>query len=67
MMPVPQRLDPGLDDMLGRAEIRLPDPEIDDVLAVGGQRLGARENLERGLGAKAGEGGGGVEHGGGVL
>jgi hypothetical protein len=38
-MPVAQRLDPGLDDMVRRAEIRLADAQIDDVLALGGQFL----------------------------
>ena len=46
MMAVPQRLDGGFDDVLGRAEVRLADPEIDDVLAGLRERSGARQDGE---------------------
>ena len=46
VMAVAQRLDRGLDDKLGRAEIGLADAEIDDVAALRGKRVGAREHRE---------------------
>src|SRR5688572_15808411 len=52
-MAILQRLDRGLDDMAGGLEIWLADREADDGLALCLQRLGAGQDLERGLGAKA--------------
>ena len=46
VMAVAQRLDRGLDDVIGRAEIGLADAEIDDVAALRGQRIGARQHGE---------------------
>jgi hypothetical protein len=51
-MPVAQRLGARLDDMVGGAEIGLPDAQVDDVLALLAQRLGARQDLERRLRAQ---------------
>ena len=44
VMAVTQRLDGGLDDEFRRAEIGLADAEIDDVLALRGERIGAGQN-----------------------
>src|SRR5687767_11747935 len=52
-MAILQRLDRGLDDMAGGLEIWLADREADDGLALCLQRLGAGQDLECGLGAKA--------------
>src|SRR5215831_7221445 len=41
MMSVAQRLDCCLDDEIRRAEVRLTDPEVDDVAALRHQRIGA--------------------------
>ena len=60
-MPVAQRLHRRLDDMLGRAEVRLADAEIDDVAALRRELIGAREHGEGVLFADAVEGGDGVQ------
>ena len=60
---VAQGLHAGLDDVFRRAEVGLADAEIDDVVAFGGEFLGAGQHLEGALGAEAGERGGGLEHG----
>jgi len=49
-MAVGERLAAGFDDVFGGREIRLADPEIDDRAALRGERIGARQHLERGLG-----------------
>ena len=49
--------------MLGGAEIRLADAEIDDVAALRGERGGARQHREGVLLADAIEGRDGVQHG----
>ena len=41
---VPERLDRGLDDMRRGWEIRLADPEIDDIAAAGGECGGPGQN-----------------------
>ena len=46
MMAVAQRLDRGLDDMIGGAEIRLADAQVDDVAALRRERGGARQHGE---------------------
>src|SRR6267378_4088051 len=46
VMAVADRLDGGFGNVVGRAEIRLADAEIDDVAALGGQRLRARQHRE---------------------
>ena len=48
VMAVAQRLAGRFHDMLGRLEVGLADAEIDDVLALGLQGLGAGEHLEGG-------------------
>ena len=63
VVAVAQRLDRGLDDELGRAEIGLADAEIDHVAALRDQRIGARQHGERVLLADAIEVGYGSEHG----
>ena len=63
VMAVAQRLDRRLDDMLGRAEIRLADAEIDDIAALGGELGGAREHREGILLADPVEGCNGAKHG----
>ena len=45
-MAVAQRLDRGLDDEVGRAEIGLADAEIDDVAPLRGERRRARQHRE---------------------
>src|SRR5260370_26548573 len=45
-MPGTQCLHRRLDKEIGRAEIRLPDPEIDDVAALGGEMRRARKHGE---------------------
>ena len=62
-MAVAQRLDRGLDDDVGRAEIGLADAEIDDVAALRGERVGARQHREGILLADAVEGRDGLQHG----
>ena len=42
MMAVAQRLDRGLDDEIGGAEIGLADAEIDEVATLRGEQIGAR-------------------------
>ena len=63
VMAVAQRLDRGLDDVVGRAEIRLADAEIDDVAALRGQRVGARQHGEGVFLADPVEGRDGLKHG----
>ena len=63
VMAVAQRLDRRLDDVIGRAEIRLADAEIDDVAALRGERGGARQHGEGVLLADAIEGRDGLQHG----
>ena len=63
VMAVAQRLDGGLDDMVRRLEVRLADAEVDDVLALGGKRVGAGENFEGTFGAQPGHGSGHLNHG----
>ena len=46
VVAVAQRLDRGLDDVVGRAEVRLADAEIDDVAALRGELGGARQHRE---------------------
>ena len=53
VVAVEERLPGRLDDMVGRREVGLADAEIDDIAALGGERLGAGENLEGALGAEA--------------
>ena len=53
VVAVAQRLDGGLDDVLGRLEVGLADAEVDDVLALALQVGGAGQHLEGGLGAQA--------------
>jgi len=53
VMAIAQRLAGGLHDMAWGLEVRLADAEIDDVLALGLQGLGAGEHFESGLGAQA--------------
>src|SRR3546814_7901384 len=55
VMSVAQRLAGGLDDMLGRLEVRLADAEVDDVPPLGRQRRGSGKDLEGGLGSEAGQ------------
>ena len=52
VVAVGQGLAAGLDDVLGRLEVRLADPEVDDAAALGGQRIGPGQHLEGGLGAQ---------------
>src|SRR5262245_60074443 len=52
-MTVLQGLDRGLDDVAGGLEVRLANGEAGDGLALGFQRLGARQDLEGRFGAKA--------------
>ena len=63
MMAVTQRLDRGLDNELGRAEIGLADAEIDDVLALRGERIGAGQHSEGVFLADAVERRDGFQHG----
>ena len=63
VMAVAQRLDRRLDDEIGRAEIRLADAEIDDVAALRGKRIGARQHGEGVLLADAVESRDGLQHG----
>src|SRR3546814_15522381 len=46
VMSVAQRLAGGLDDMLGRLEVRLADAEVDDVPPLGRQRRGSGKDLD---------------------
>ncbi len=63
VMAVAQRLHGGLDDVFGRLEVGLPDAEVDDVVALLPELLGAGEHLECGLGPEAGQIAGDLEHG----
>ena len=63
MMAVAQRLDRGLDDEIRRAEIRLADAEADDVAALRGKRVGARQHGEGVFLADAIESGDCFQHG----
>ena len=49
---VAQCLAAGLDDVLGRLEVRRTDAEVHDGASLGLQLLGSREHLEGGLGAE---------------
>ncbi len=62
VMAVGERLAPGLDDVLGGREIRLADAEIDDRAALGGERIGAGQHLERGLGPQDTHASGHLQH-----
>ena len=48
----------GRDDVRRSLEVGLPDLEVDDVLPLGLQRLGLRQDFERGLGSQTGHAGG---------
>ena len=63
VVAVAQRLDRGLDDVVGRAEVGLADAEIDDVAALRGERIGARQHREGVLLADAVEGRDRFQHG----
>ena len=63
VMAIAQRLDRGLDDEVGRAEIGLADAEIDDVATLRGKRIGARQHRKRILLPDAVEGSNGFQHG----
>ncbi len=63
VMAVAQRLDGGLDDEIGRAEIRLADAEIDDVAALRREVHGAGQHGEGIFLADTIESGDGLEHG----
>ena len=54
-MSVAERLHRGVDNMGRRREIRLSDPEIDDIAAFAGEFVGARQNGKRVLLADAAE------------
>ena len=56
VMPVAESLDPRLDDVRGRWEVGLPDPEIDDVAALALELRGAGQHREGILLADAAEG-----------
>ena len=62
-MAVAQRLDRGLDDEVGGAEIGLADTEIDDVAALRRQRIGAREHGKGVFLTDTVERGNGLQHG----
>ena len=62
MVAVAQRLDRRLDNVLRRAEVRLADAEIDDVLAGCRKRGGAGKHGEGIFLADAVEGGNRLEH-----
>ncbi len=62
VMPVAQRLDGGLDDMLRRLEVGLADAEIDDVLALLLQGGGACKDGKGIFFAETVEGGYRLEH-----
>ena len=63
VVAVAQRLDRGLDDEVGRAEVGLADAEIDDVAALRRQRIGARQHGKGVFLADAVERGNGLQHG----
>ena len=63
MVPVPQRLNRRLNNILGRAEIGLADAKIDDVLALALQFRGASENGKGIFFSNSGEGFDDVQHG----
>ena len=46
VMAVADRLDGGFGDVLGRLEVGLADAEVDDVAALGGKRVRARQHRE---------------------
>ena len=48
-MPIAQRFDGSLHNMLRRFEVRLTDAEIDDLFAFALQLRGARQDFECGL------------------
>ena len=54
MVAVTQGLDRRLDDMRRGFEIGLTDAEVDDVTALGGQRIGAGQHLKSGFGTQFG-------------
>ena len=60
--PVGQRLAARVDDVGGRLEIRLPDAQIDDAAALGGELIGARQHLEGGFGAHPSDSGDRFDH-----
>jgi hypothetical protein len=62
MMTVTQRLYGRLDNVVGRAEVRLADTEIDDVSTLMGERCRSRQDGKGVFLAKSVEGGNGVEH-----
>ena len=62
VMPVGQRLDPRLNDMIGGFKIRLTDAKVNDVMPLCGKRIGARQNLKRALGAQTRHGCGQFQH-----
>jgi hypothetical protein len=62
MVAVAQRLDGGLDDVLGRLEVGLADAEVDDVAPFGGESRRASEHGEGILLSETVESGDGVEH-----
>ncbi len=53
MMMFGERLAAGFDDVRRRRKIGLADAEVDDVAALGGQRIGARQHFEGAFGAEA--------------
>ena len=60
--PVGQRLAAGVDDVGGRLEVGLPDAQVDDAAALGGELIGARQHLEGGFGAHSPDGGDRFDH-----
>src|SRR6516162_7676380 len=62
VMAVGERLAAGLDDVFRGREIGLADPEIDDRAALCGERVGARQHLERGLGSESAHAPGHLQH-----
>src|SRR3546814_11872257 len=54
VMSIAQRLAGGLDDMLGRLDVRLADAEVDDVPPLARQRRGSGKDLDGGPGSEAG-------------
>jgi len=63
MMPIAQCLDPGIDDMGRRGEVRLADPQIDHIRALGRQGIGFCQNIKGGFGAKTAHSGSKGQHG----
>jgi hypothetical protein len=64
VVAVAQRPAGGLDDVLGGAEVRLADAQVDHRPALLGQGVGARQNLEGAFGAETVQGGGADDHAG---